>query len=319
VENTPDATLRANLAKDAAAKAALGIAGSFNTSPNDNTISRFGWKAQNKSLLLFAGEAFNVEMGVTNELFPNERTIGNGKCTPNSMPEDEVAVLTPTQITNILNNANLGPAGVSSAISSDIENFAVFMRLNGAPGFCAFNSKTDSTGAAQCFSLTTTTGTNGNPSQAAVTSIETGAALFGSTLLPPPATAVASIGCIHCHSDSLTTGPSDAGSLNNATFHPFSDFALHHMGVGDSDGVTQGAAGPDQFRTAPLWGVGQRLFFLHDGRDNNLLTAIQDHCDVDSQTASGAIPVGEACQVITKFNNLSAQNKQDILNFLRSL
>jgi CxxC motif-containing protein (DUF1111 family) len=41
---------------------------------NDGTISRFGWKAQNQSLLLFSGEAYNVEMGITNELFPSERT-----------------------------------------------------------------------------------------------------------------------------------------------------------------------------------------------------------------------------------------------------
>ncbi|MBV8576805.1 MAG: hypothetical protein JOZ58_17435 [Acetobacteraceae bacterium] len=52
--------------------------GHFNTSGNDGTITRFGWKAQNKSLLMFAGEAHNVEMGVTNELFPNERNATTG-------------------------------------------------------------------------------------------------------------------------------------------------------------------------------------------------------------------------------------------------
>ena len=44
-----------------------------NRNGNDGTITRFGWKAQNKSLLLFSGEAYNVEMGITNELFQNER------------------------------------------------------------------------------------------------------------------------------------------------------------------------------------------------------------------------------------------------------
>ena len=43
----------------------FGIAGAFNHNGNDGTISRFGWKAQNKSLHIFAGEAYNVEMGVT--------------------------------------------------------------------------------------------------------------------------------------------------------------------------------------------------------------------------------------------------------------
>jgi len=44
-----------------------------NRNGNDGTIARFGWKAQNKSLLLFSGEAYNVEQGVTNELFQTER------------------------------------------------------------------------------------------------------------------------------------------------------------------------------------------------------------------------------------------------------
>jgi CxxC motif-containing protein (DUF1111 family) len=97
------------------------------------------------------------------------------------------------------------------------------------------------------------------------------------------------------------------------------------MGSGLADGITQGSAGPDQFRTAPLWGVGQRLFFLHDGRTSDLLTAIEDHssnCGGLQPTSSSAQQGGcgsEAAAVIAKFNNLSASQKQDILNFLRSL
>jgi hypothetical protein len=50
VENTPDATLQSNLAANGLLKAALHIAGRLNTSGNDGTVTRFGWKAQNKSL-----------------------------------------------------------------------------------------------------------------------------------------------------------------------------------------------------------------------------------------------------------------------------
>ncbi|HVO60650.1 MAG TPA: di-heme oxidoredictase family protein, partial [Terriglobales bacterium] len=57
VEATPDATLIANLAATQSARARMGIGGQFNTTGNDGTITRFGWKAQNKSLLVFAGEA----------------------------------------------------------------------------------------------------------------------------------------------------------------------------------------------------------------------------------------------------------------------
>ena len=76
--------------------------------------------------------------------------------------------------------------------------------------------------------------------------------------------------------------------MSNVTYHPFSDFAIHHMGSGLSDGINQGAAGPDQFRTAPLWGLGQRLFFLHDGRTSDLLQAIQAHASTGLRSSTAA-------------------------------
>ncbi len=87
------------------------------------------------------------------------------------------------------------------------------------------------------------------------------------------------------------------------------DLLVHDMGVGLADGVSQGEAGPREFRTAPLWGLGQRIFFLHDGRTADLLRAIREH----------ASPGSEANGVIWNFSNLGEGRKQDILNFLRSL
>ena len=81
------------------------------------------------------------------------------------------------------------------------------------------------------------------------------------------------------------------------------------MGKGLADGITQGAAGPDEFRTAPLWGVGQRIFFLHDGRTSNLVEAIRSHRSRGS----------EANRVIGHFNKLSTEEQQGIIDFLRSL
>jgi len=64
VENTPDDNLVAAQDENRTLGESLGIrVGVFNRSPNDGTITRFGWKAQNKSLLIFAGEAYNVEKG----------------------------------------------------------------------------------------------------------------------------------------------------------------------------------------------------------------------------------------------------------------
>ena len=104
-----------------------------------------------------------------------------------------------------------------------------------------------------------------------------------------------------------STSPSAA--LSNQAVNLFSDLLVHHMGRGLADGITQGGAGPDEFRTAPLWGVGQRVFFLHDGRTSNLLEAIEAHRSKDS----------EANKVIDLFNRLKDREKQDVINFLRSL
>ena len=98
------------------------------------------------------------------------------------------------------------------------------------------------------------------------------------------------------------------------------------MGSRLADGINQGAAGPDQFRTAPLWGVGQRQFFLHDGRTSDLLQAIQAHASNDctnsrfasSRTSSQSCG-SEANEVIRRFNSLNRSQMQDVLNFLRSL
>ena len=81
------------------------------------------------------------------------------------------------------------------------------------------------------------------------------------------------------------------------------------MGAGLADGVSQGEAGPREFRSAPLWGLGQRLFFLHDGRTNDLVVAIRAHASNGS----------EANTVISNFASLSESEKQQLLNFLRSL
>jgi CxxC motif-containing protein (DUF1111 family) len=287
VENTPDSMLQSNLAANAAAKAALGIAGRFNTSGNDGTITRFGWKAQDKSLLIFSGEASNVEQGIANEVFPNERNAILG-CVFNVTPEDSTHLIVPT-----------GPTAGDDAsqISSLAVNFGAFMRLNAVPVPVPF----------------------------------TASAANGQTMFNK-------VGCVLCHSDSLVTATSPFTGMGSFKYHPFSDFALHHMGSTLADGVTQGVAGPDEFRTAPLWGVGQRLFFLHDGRTTDLLVAIRSHSSPaadcisvsDSQSFKvNGIPKSpsttvsfcgsEANAVIGNFFALTAAQQQDLLNFLRSL
>jgi len=274
IEQIPDSAILANQAANAAASQALGIrgkpnivltgsaiSGQPNLNGNDGTIARFGWKAQNKSLLLFAGEAYNVEMGITNELFQTER--------------DE----TPTcQFPATPNDVTHTDAQSPTDVLSDIEKFAIFMRFLAPPA--------------------PSPGTGG-----AAASIKHGAMLFSR------------VGCNLCHTPTLMTGTSTVAALSNQPVNLYSDLLLHDMGAGLADGVRQGQAGPSEFRTAPLWGLGQRIFLLHDGRAIDLVDAIQQHKSAATATQAAS----EANAVVDNFNNLPGPQQQDLLNFLRSL
>jgi CxxC motif-containing protein (DUF1111 family) len=259
VEAISDDAIRTN--RDSVTAANPGITGKVNRNGNDGTITRFGWKAQNKSLLLFSGEAYNVEVGVTNELFQNEVNTKTG-CATNGIPESP---------TNFDETVNTG-------VISDIEGFSIFMRFLAAPT----PSTTVPGGAA---------------------SISAGRTLF------------TQIGCALCHTPSFPTQASSVAALSGKTANLFSDLLVHNMGPGLADGISQGLAAGDEFRTAPLWGLGQRVFFLHDGRTRDVQTAILAH----RSAAAGGVAASEANAVINNFSALPDASKQNLINFLRSL
>jgi len=118
-----------------------------------------------------------------------------------------------------------------------------------------------------------------------------------------------SVGCAYCHTPSMTTGNAAVAALRNQPFNLFSDLLVHDMGVGLADGVSQGEAGPREFRSAPLWGLGKRVYFLHDGRTSDLISAILAHASAGS----------EANGVVANYMQLPEPQKQNLLNFLRSL
>jgi hypothetical protein len=120
IEAIQDQTILNNAAATALLRAPLGIYGIPNRSGNDGTITRFGWKAQNKSLVIFAGEAYNVEMGVTNDLFPT-RTNEAPAC---AQGVDEPNDITRTDDTDYRNQAFNNPLH----ILPDWLEFASFMR-----------------------------------------------------------------------------------------------------------------------------------------------------------------------------------------------
>jgi len=166
----------------------------------------------------FSGEAYNVEMGVTNEVFPNERHTA---CQFNPTPEDHPDF----------------EGGVSG-----MQHFTDFMRLLAPP----------------------------QPAEPTASTVR-GQQVF------------MNIGCSLCHTPTLKTRGSDIEALSKQPVNLFSDLLLHDMGRGLADGVSQGLATGNEFRTAPLWGVGQRLFFLHDGRTSDLKTAILAHESTGSE------------------------------------
>ncbi len=285
IEAIQDKAIRANMSANAAAKRSLGIEGHPNIVPNNGTISRFGWKAQNASINIFAGEAYNVEMGITNDLFPTSRSEDdecNVAYEPFDVPRTEAALYS--------DPLKIMPAWLM---------FTQFMRLVDAPHPAALTSRA-----------------------------QQGRELF------------ADVGCAMCHTPSFNTpggrnpqGPQQeigprVEALRGQTVGLYSDLLVHHMGATLADNIVQGDAGPDEFRTTPLWGLGTRLFLLHDGRTSDLLTAIRDHYSA-SHSDGGDNPVkdaqsrsyrpSEANTVIERFETLPDEAQQDILEFLRSL
>jgi CxxC motif-containing protein (DUF1111 family) len=231
-------------------------------------VARFGWKNDVATLRGFAGDAYLNEMGITNPDFPTERS----EC-----------VLNGTQFGVLLDAVDDPEDTVDGETGrADIDKFADFMRMLDPPPRLAQNE-----------------------------SARAGRLLFHE------------IGCGGCHLETITTAldplafvpltagginaisPSLNGMLANQQIHPYSDFLLHDMGS-LGDGITSGAAGPRQMRTAPLWGVRAKGRFLHDGRAESITDAIRLH---DGQGAAAR----------TAFFNRLPLTQRRILDFLNTI
>lgn len=143
---------------------------------------------------------------------------------------------------------------------------------------------------------------------------------FQRFLAPPPQTPrsgmrgeaiFASIGCVRCHHPEFTTPPNESRALSEVRFRPYGDFLLHDMGE-LADGIEQGPGTARAMRTAPLWGVSQKVSLLHDGRstggefDLNAVRAVSLHD-------------GEAAEARDAFRRLSESERNDLVAFLGSL
>lgn len=248
IEAIPDATLiaAAAAAKPDGVRGRVSLVNDVTT--GNQRVGRFGWKAQQATLLAFSADAFVNEMGITNRFFPEENAPNGNtalleRADQIQDPEDDV-------------NAATG--------KGDVDRAADFMRLLAAP-----------------------------PRRPVNATITAGERVF------------TSINCVTCHTPALTTGASSVAALSRKTVPLYSDLLLHDMGA-LGDGIAQGTAGPRDMRTAPLWGLGGRPVYLHDGRTDSLDAAIRAHD-------------GEATPARTRYTQLDATRQAQLLAFLRSL
>lgn len=248
IEAIPDETILAG-EMDGKPDGVLGRAAIItDVTTGDERVGRFGWKAQQATLLAFSADAYVNEMGITSRFFPTENAP-NGKADVLAAhdrvndPEDTIDPVT-------------GKA--------DIDHSADFMRLL-AP----------------------------LPTRALTANATAGQAVFTST------------GCAVCHTPSMTTGVHEIAALSEKEVALYSDLLLHDMGrLGD--GIVQADAGAREMKTAPLWGVRVSAPYLHDGRASTIDAAIRAHD-------------GEAVPSRTRYTQLTAAQRQQLIEFINSL
>jgi CxxC motif-containing protein (DUF1111 family) len=205
--------------------------------PGKQAVGRFGWKAQQASLLSFSADAYLNEMGITSRLLPEEFTT---LCDTTKDPEDVV-------------KDGLG----------DIDRFARFMRATKAPprdrklaltedatrGSALF----DSIGCATCH----------------VRSLETapaGTAVNGGAFVVPPALGGK---VFYPFSDFLLH---DVGTGDGIALAP-----VEHFGKAYADMQRTYDPTANRLRTPPLWGVRTHSRLMHDGASETFTDAILRH------------------------------------------
>lgn len=122
-----------------------------------------------------------------------------------------------------------------------------------------------------------------------------------------------SIGCADCHVGEIQTGELEGfPELSGQTIRPYTDLLLHDMGEELSDGRPDFEANGNEWRTAPLWGVGliqavnRHTYLLHDGRARDFVEAILWHG-------------GEAQAARDAFASLNGDERAAVVSFLESL
>ncbi|HKE56149.1 MAG TPA: di-heme oxidoredictase family protein, partial [Pyrinomonadaceae bacterium] len=210
---------------------------------NTLRIGRFGWKAQQASLLSFSGDAYLNEMGITNKF---DGSNGRSSNDPNAGTSENPAS-TAEGVINVTFPSAFDPVQDPEDDGGDVLAFADFMAATRAPG-------------------------RQNPIPAAA---QRGDALFtsvGCSVCHTRTFTTASPGTL-INGGAFTV----PAALGNKIIHPFSDFALHNIGTGDGIVQNAGQGSINQMRTPPLWGIRARNRLMHEGLNITIFDSIQLH------------------------------------------
>jgi CxxC motif-containing protein (DUF1111 family) len=224
-------------------------------------IGRFGWKAQQPSLLLEIADEMDVELGVTT---PIQSTIGS-----------------------VTGNVQFPPCARKQLPREPNDKGLTLLQLTDFLGLLAPPAKLPLSASAR-----------------------NGQEIF------------TQLRCDVCHTPQLATAPVarlpdprsslpslrylQIKALESQTVELYSDLLLHPMGPELADGIVEVTAGGGEWRTAPLWGLRLRKWFLHDGRAKSVEEAIRAHG-------------GQAESVKQAYLKLPQKERQDLQAFLQSI
>src|ERR1043166_3030771 len=243
VECIANQDLQANVNAEPAAQRGTLTAVPVTEANNTLRFGRFGWKAQQASLLSFAGDAYLNEMGITNKF----DGFGGRSSTAADAGTHENPASTADGVINVTFPSPFDPVQDPEDDGGDGVAFADFMAATRAPGrqnpipaaAAAGDSLFNAVGCNVCHTRTFTTAAPGT-------------LINGGAFTVPTA-------------------------LGNKIIHPFSDFALHDIGTGDGIVQNAGQGSANMLRTAPLWGIRARNRFMHEGLNITIFDSIQLH------------------------------------------
>ncbi|WP_374537708.1 di-heme oxidoredictase family protein [Chitinimonas taiwanensis] len=249
--------------------------------PAIQRLGRFGWRATSASVLDQAAEALNGDMGVTSRLKPKHLcglADGASACRAADAAGPEIS-------------------------DAEIDLLTRYVSLLGVPPQRRFaGQQPQGIVATKILSQ-----------DAAATAAQEAAELAKQQDVARGGQLFATARCTACHVASLSTGSQHRfAELRQQTIRPYTDLLLHDMGPELSDNYPQGRASGQEWRTAPLWGLGllasinPNTRYLHDGRARNLEEAVLWHG-------------GQASKSRERFKALSAKERQQLLDFVSSL